>query len=114
METKKQETLANEAWEKLVEMSKQVKPLVEAGTFLTTNNAIMETIYKDANHKVFKSFSQWKAQGKQVKEGAKPFLLWSKPQGEETLEKENGEETFKLFSTVHLFSNAQVEDIPQA
>lgn len=110
----------------LITLSNEVKDLVEDGTFPTINAAIMETMYKEGNHRIFNTYMSWKKIGKQVKKGAKAFLLWSKPirTGEPKQQQEEAEETgevllspeeaeYKYYGIAYLFSNAQVEDIPQ-
>jgi bisphosphoglycerate-dependent phosphoglycerate mutase len=109
-------------------LSEEVKDLVEDGTFPTINEAIMETLYKQGNHKTFNTYMGWQKRGKKVKKGEKAFLLWGRPkdqhgnpvtedeqtqnkQEEETTEQDPTEETYKFFPIVYLFSNEQVEDI---
>lgn len=114
----------DQARERLKLLSNEVKDLVEDGTFETINDAIMETLYKSREHRTFNSFVGWKQQGKQVKKGEKAFLLWSKPKHvpKEPVTEEVNEETdpdnptqneYRFYGIAYLFSNAQVEDIPQ-
>lgn len=103
-DTKDQQT---EAREILIALSQEVYDLVEAGTFPTVNDALMETMYKDGPHRDFKNYAQWRREGFQVKEGEKPFLLWGRPKDiEQTAGTDEGG---KFFPLAFLFSNAQVE-----
>lgn len=113
------------ARETLMALSNEVKDLVEDGTFPTINTAIMETMYKAGNHKVFNTYMGWRKLGKQVRKGEKAFLLWSKPiefgKKEAKPEEAEGsdvdfttpedEDAMKYYGIVYLFSNAQVDDI---
>ena len=112
-------------------LSEEVKDLVDDGTFPTINDAIMETLYKQGNHKVFNTFMGWKRIGKKVKKGEKAFLLWGRPKDQhgnpvtdreennqeeqeaETAVKDPTEENYKFYPIAYLFSNAQVEEIEQ-
>jgi len=70
---------AHEARETLKALSQEVYDLVEAGTFNSVNDAIMETLYKNGTHREFKSYRQWQRDGFQVKKGEKAFMLWARP-----------------------------------
>lgn len=104
----------DEARERLKLLSLEVADLVADGTFFTINDAIVETLYKDETHRIFKSYRQWKKEGHQVRKGEKAFLLWARPK---EIQKpiENGttaqelEEMIKYFPIAYLFSNAQVD-----
>lgn len=127
METKNKNTKESEqekrpidiARENLKLLSLEVKDLVEEGTFLTINDAIMETLYKDDTHREFKSYRQWKKDGYQVKKGEKAYLLWARPKQiqkpieEGTTTEEQLDEMLKYFPIAYLFSNAQVENIEE-
>ena len=116
----------DEARERLILLSEEVRDLVEDGTFPTVNAAIMETMYKEGNHRVFNTYMGWKKLGKQVRKGEKAFLLWSKPIefGKKEAKPEETEEAdvetttpedmdeLKYYGIAYLFSNAQVDDIP--
>lgn len=121
LKNKKEPRPIDQARERLKLLSEEVRDLVEDGTFETINDAIMETLYKSREHRTFNSFMGWKQQGKQVKKGEKAFLLWSKPkyipkeaatQDNEGEEKEQ-EDEYKFYGIAYLFSNAQVEDMPE-
>jgi hypothetical protein len=97
-----------EARDMLKTLSQEVSDLVEAGTFPTVNEAIMETLYKNGIHREFKSFRQWRKEGFQVKKGEKAFLLWARPKDLEHVTDEENTEA-KFFPLAYVFSNAQVE-----
>ena len=104
----------DEARERLKLLSLEVKDLVEDGTFYTINDAIVETLYKSDTHREFKSYRQWKKEGRQVKKGEKAFLLWAKPRQiqkptEQTTAPDEFEEMIKYFPIAYLFSNAQLD-----
>lgn len=112
-ETKKRPI--DEARERLKLLSLEVKDLVDDETFYTINDAIVETLYKDESHRIFKSYRQWKKEGQQVRKGEKAFLLWARPkQIQKPMAEappENLEEMIKYFPIAYLFSNAQVDPI---
>lgn len=103
----------DEARERLKLLSLEVKDLVEDGTFFTINDAIVETLYKSDEHRIFKSYRQWKKEGHQVRKGEKAFLLWARPKeiqkpiAEATAE--DLENMMKYFPIAYLFSNAQID-----
>lgn len=104
----------DEARERLKLLSLEVKDLVEDGTFFTINDAIVETLYKDDTHRIFKSYRQWKKEGHQVRKGEKAFLLWARPKEiqkpiAEAITAEDLENMMKYFPIAYLFSNAQVD-----
>ena len=116
-ETKKRPI--DEARERLKLLSLEVADLVEAGTFLTINDAIVETLYKSDTHRQFKSYQQWKKEGYQVRKGEKAFLLWARPKQiqhpiTEGNTAEELEEMVKFFPLAYLFSNAQVDETGEA
>lgn len=93
--------------EKLKELSKQVKPLVDDETYATVNAAIIDRIYRTENHQTFKSFNEWLAEGFKVKKGEKAFVIWGKPL---KAQKNSPEEVrYDFFPLSYIFSNAQVE-----
>ncbi len=104
------------ARENLKLLSLEVLDLVQSGTFLSINDAIVETLYKDETNKEFKSYRQWKKEGYQVKKGEKAFLLWARPKQiqkpmEEGKKSEDLEDMVKYFPIAYLFSNAQVDSM---
>lgn len=115
MTTQTKEKKINEARERLKLLSQEVADLVEEGQFETINDAIMETMYKTAVHREFKTYRAWKQDGMQVAKGEKAFLLWAKPKQvekpAESTEAKSDEDKYKFFPIAYLFSNAQVHPI---
>lgn len=73
-------------------------------------NDILLKMYRSETHKVFKTYQEWKKDGKQVKKGAKAFCIWSKPRKIEK-EKEGKKRVIKerFFAVAFMFSDAQVK-----
>jgi antirestriction protein ArdC len=93
----------------LKELSKIIKPLVKEGAYTTVNEALIQEIYAINGNKVFKTYEQWKQEGKQVKKGEKAYLVWGKPKGaKEEEESPADEEKETFFPICFLFSNLQV------
>ena len=91
-------------------LSKVAALYVEQGDFETVNEAIIQTVYKSSEHKIFKTFKQWKADGYSVNKGEKAFVVWGRPA--KFTESENGTDQQveeKFFPLAFLFSNAQVK-----
>lgn len=112
--------LSEESRERLKELSRNVRPLVEQGIYPTINEAIMAVHYRNQEHTDFKSYRQWHAEGFQVQKGEKSFLLWGKPKeghGKKEEEKESpgkdelADDAYTFFPVAHVFSNAQVMEI---
>ncbi len=110
MTTKEQRYKENR--DKLKQLSKIAQKLMETGQFMTINEAILNGIYKIENPQIqeFKTFNQWKEEGKKIKKGAKGFVIWGKPKKAQA-EKPDTEETdkYKYWPMCYLFSNLQVE-----
>lgn len=110
-DTKKELTPIQQKREALKQMSGLIKPLIKEGIFDSINEALIDA-YTTSEHHEFKTFNQWKKDGFFVKKGAKAFLVWGKPKGnqEETKESaETAEDEGKFYPICFLFSNAQVE-----
>lgn len=75
-------------------------------------NEVLIALYQSECHATFKTFQQWKAEGKQVKKGAKAFVIWGKPvtRQDEASEDDAAKEQGSYFPIAHIFSNHQVED----
>lgn len=103
----------NEKREQLKALSQQVAELVEAGEYLTINEAIMTEFYKKNGNTEFNTYKQWKEKGFQVRKGEKAYTLWAKPlSAQKTKEEatpEEQESKSNYFPICHLFSNLQVE-----
>lgn len=106
------ERKVNEKREQLKALSKGLGQLKKIGAIDSINDGLIE-IYTDNENHIFKSYRQWKEEGKQVKKGEKAFLLWGKPKAigknieaeiNTTEDKEN-----EFFPIAYVFSNKQVE-----
>ena len=101
----------------LKKLSAAVAPMIQAGEFDTTNQAVMHTFYIDSQHTTFKTFNEWKKDGYSIKKGSKAFLVWGKPAGVQDAEKaaekgrdeEPTDDEREFYPIAFLFSNAQVE-----
>jgi hypothetical protein len=102
----------------LKKLSTTVAPLLEAGEYKTTNEAVINTFYIDKVHTNFKTFNEWKREGYSIKKGSKAFIVWGKPKSAQDAEKatEQGkdepttdDDTRDFYPIAFLFSNAQVE-----
>lgn len=88
---------------------RQLKSLVHEGGYRTLNEAIVSEVYTNDIHKTFNTVGNWNKKGMKVIKGQKGFPVWSKPrQGVDQL---TGE-TFEFFRLSYIFSNAQVEPMP--
>lgn len=81
-----------------------------------TKNECLIRYYESLGYSDFKTFRQWKQEGKQVKKGEKAFLLWARPvdrlkkeeaesQGKEAPAAEEGPDFFPL---CYVFAASQV------
>lgn len=92
--------------QELKALSKALKPLVEVGAFETVNQAIVDS-YTNSENSIFKTFHQWKKDGKKIIKGSKAFCVWGKPREKEQ-EDETETDEFRFWPVAYLFSNAQV------
>lgn len=95
----------------LIEMSQAARKLVESGDFDRINEAIIEAIYKANNPEIqeFKTFGQWKQEGRTIVKGSKAYLVWGQPRKVEQSEADSNEpKEFKYWPLCYLFSNLQV------
>lgn len=110
MTVKEQRYIENR--DKLKALSQIAKKLIATDDFTTINEAIINGIYKEENPDIidFKTYKQWKEEGKQVKKGSKSFVIWGKPKKAQE-EKPDSEETdkYKYWPMCYLFSNLQLE-----
>lgn len=110
--TQEQKEAAAEKRAFLKELTKMVKPLVQAGEYNTYNDAIISTIYTDDENQEFKTFWDWKKAGKKVIKGEQGFIIWGRPIGKTEMSNDQQEEkTINFFPVCYIFSNNQVEDI---
>jgi len=96
------------------------------GLDCSINDLIIERFYKDEQHREFKLFKEWKAEGYRVIKGSRAFFVWGKkrardkessggerPTADEQLKEGQNPDEKKpsFFPLAYLFSNAQVEKL---
>jgi hypothetical protein len=111
MKTDKQEQY-KENRERLISLSLVARELVKMGEFDRVNEAIIEGIYKEESPEIedFKTFGQWKHEGKTIIKGSKAFLVWGQPRKvEQTPEGSTEPSEYKYWPLCYLFSNMQVK-----
>ena len=98
----------------LKDLSAELKPLVEDGTYEKLNDAIIDFYMREDDEiQDFKSYKSWKEEGFQVNKGEKAFIVWSRPKSAMNEEegKEGDEEETKYFHLAFIFSDKQVRRI---
>lgn len=82
----------------------------------TPKNVALIRFYESFGFSDFKTYRQWKQEGKQVKKGEHAFLVWAKPlsKKQEEAAKAKGEEAPEhegpeFFPLCYLFAASQVE-----
>jgi hypothetical protein len=96
---------------RLIDLSAKARELVNNGDFDRINEAIIEAIYKKQDPEIseFKTFGQWKQEGKTIKKGSKAFVVWGQPKKVPQVEEATNEpKEFKYWPLCYLFSNMQV------
>lgn len=95
----------------LSRISNGFKPLVKEGLFESVNDALLQCYAEDLPEGTeFKSFNQWRKEGKRVKKGEKAYLLWGKPRQVENKHAEE-DDSFKFFPLAYVFASDQVENV---
>jgi len=76
------------------------------------NDLIMMFLHNPTGNKEFKTFYQWKKEGKTIIKGSHAALIWGQPIAAHSKvmqeNEEPNEETYKLFPLCYLFSQDQV------
>jgi hypothetical protein len=94
--------------ENLKAISVSLKPLIQSGAFETINKALIN-MYSNNGNEEFKTFNQWKTEGKQIVKGSKAFTVWGKPKKAQNINEEKDFEEFDYYPICYLFSNLQVK-----
>lgn len=94
---------------KLRKLSAAAKELVEAGEAGTINEGLI-MIYSEDGNTEFKTFHQWKDEGKNIKKGSKAFLVWGSPKNIPHPDPEADDDEMEYFPICYLFSNKQVSE----
>jgi hypothetical protein len=87
-------------------LSKQVRPLVEGGTFTNINAALVH-FYETQGHKNLKSFNAWKRAGYNIKKGMVALSLWGEKRT--VSPEQNEQDEYQFFPVAYVFSEIQVE-----
>ncbi|MCP3922519.1 MAG: DUF4942 domain-containing protein [Desulfobacterales bacterium] len=99
--------------QKLIELSKQVKFLMEIGDIESEscNEALIE-YYKreDPSITEFKTFKGWKDKGRFVAKGSKAYLIWGKKRKITKQETDEEKKEYKFFPVAYLFANTQLKE----
>lgn len=82
----------------------------------TINEMLFKVLYRKGEATEFKTFWQWKTEGKTIKKGEKAYLIWGQPlrvnpkaKEEKPKEKEaESDSEFDFWPICYLFSNLQV------
>lgn len=95
---------------RLIEMSAQARKMVEHGAFDRVNEAIIEAFYKSQTPDIteFKTFGQWKQEGKTIKKGSKAYVVWGQPRKTPQTESPEEPKEYQYWPICYLFSNLQV------
>ncbi len=95
--------------DKLRQLSAEAKAIVEAGEAGSVNEALI-MMYSEDGHEEFKTFHQWKDEGKSIKKGSKAFLVWASPKAIPHPDPESEKDELDYFPICYLFSNKQVTE----
>lgn len=93
----------------LRELSVALRPAVSAGDYATINEALIDA-YSKNGHDEFKTFNQWKNEGKSIIKGSKAFVVWAKPKDIPHPDPEAEQDEFSYYPLCYLFSNKQVAE----
>ena len=99
--------------ENLKQISRVLQLQMKSGAadFDSVNEGLIQIYSADGVHTAFKTFQQWKEEGKSVIKGEKAFSVWGSPRKVANPEPEEGEnDEFKYWPLCYLFSNAQVHE----
>jgi len=99
--------------ENLKQLSRVLQLQMKSGMadFDSVNEGLIQVYSADGEHTTFKTFQQWKDEGKFIIRGSKAFAVWGSPKKAARPEAEEGEtDEFKYWPLCYLFSNKQVEE----
>lgn len=95
---------------RLIGLSNSVKILVDSGQFDSINEALVAFyMNQDPCINCFKTFREWKNEGKFVRKGEKGFLVWGrkiKPKAKNDGQEEVSE--YQFFPVSYIFADTQV------
>ncbi len=103
--------------ENLKQLSRVLQLQMKSGAadFDSVNEGLIQVYSADGENTIFKTFQQWKDEGKFIIRGSKAFSVWGSPKKAARQEAEEGEtDEFKYWPLCYLFSNKQVEEKTQS
>jgi len=109
--TPEAKALYNMRRENLKQLSRVLQLQMKSGAadFDSVNEGLIQIYSADGVHTAFKTFQQWKEEGKFIIRGSRAFAVWGSPKKAARQEAEEGEtDEFKYWPLCYLFSNAQV------
>lgn len=97
-------------------LSRTMKAMMDVGEIeaATINEALIEH-YSKGEDLEFKTFHQWKKDGKRVNKGSSAYVVWGKPRqiskpSDKPAKEESDEDKMKYWPMAYLFSENQVTD----
>ena len=100
----------------LSDLSRLIKPLVQAGQFDSVNDGLLHTYREETGQSVFHTFRDWRERGCFVNKGETGYPIWSrpmalqdKPEGADETETSSKPER-RVFRMAYLFHYGQVTD----
>lgn len=97
---------------KLIALSQTAKELVKLGEYDRVNDAIIDAIYLKEHPEIkeFKTFGQWKHEGRTIVKGSKAFIIWGQPRkGQEVEQSTEEPQEYKYWPLCYLFADNQVK-----
>lgn len=102
--------------QKLIGLSASVKVLVESGQFDSVNDALIALyLSRHPEASFFRTFNEWKKEGKKVRKGEKGFLVWGRKLKRQLKDQEGdgveseGARLSKFFPLAYVFADTQVD-----
>lgn len=80
---------------------------------LTINDMLMKFLYNKSGELEFKTFNQWKKEGKLILKGSKAVTVWGQPikaTRQNTEQEEAKPDEFKMYPICYLFASNNVTD----
>ena len=102
----------------LSDLSRLIKPLVQAGQFDSVNDGLLHTYREETGQSVFHTFRDWRERGCSVNKGEHGFPIWSRPMALQEKQEDETDDTGKparrVFRMAYLFHYGQVTDHARA
>ncbi len=74
----------------------------------TINEILIDVLYKKNGAEEFKTFNEWRKNGKTVKKGEKALIIWGQPRTKTQEIKGEEVDEYSFFPMCYLFSDKQV------